>query len=213
MMHRRWVLAAAMGVLLVLASCSIPKDTAASPITSVPYGLLEKNSPTTAEPVEEETEFKLLPYWVLSTDPRALVLSNRPRETPPSLQDAYDVLVQGPNDVDKAENPDLTTLVPSSLGAVLPENPDENGILTITIDAESGFKDSVNREPIGAQLVCTYLTFNLVEGVEMVDTNGDAVPMTGFGAITIIGPANASHFNDCEPPPPPETPETTVADG
>ena len=179
----------------------------------MPYDLLEDNSPTTAVPLVIETEFKLLPYWVLTTDPRALTLSKRPRETAPSLQDAYDVLVQGPNDVDKESNPDLTTLVPSSLGAILPENPDEEGILTITIDALSGFKDSPNREPIGAQLVCTFLTFNLVEGVVMVDTNGEPVLLTGFGAATIEGPANASHFNNCEPPPVPVTTETTVANG
>ena len=210
-----WIkrLAIATGLLAVFAGCSIPKDTAASPITAVPYDLLESNSPTTAEPVEELTEFKLLPYWVLSTDPRALTLSKRPTEDAPSLQDAYEVLVGGPNEADRAEQPDLITYVLVSLGAVLPENPDQDGILTITIDALSGFKDSPNREPIGAQLVCTFLTFNLVEGVVMVDTNGEAVPLTGFGAATIEGPANASHFNNCEPPETPETPETTVANG
>lgn len=217
MKPQRQIFGIAAGLLLFLAGCSIPKDTAASPITSVPYDLLETNSPTTAEPVEElETEFKLLPYWVLATDPSALTLSKRPTESAPSLQDAYDVLVQGPNEADRAENPDLTTFVPVSLGAVLPENPDADGILTITIDAESGFtENTATREPIGAQLVCTYLTFNLVKGVIMVDTNGTPVPMTGFGATTIEGPANATHFNNCEPPlaPEVETTETTLADG
>ncbi|MEZ5343294.1 MAG: hypothetical protein R2706_18200 [Acidimicrobiales bacterium] len=187
-------------VLLVAAACSVPTDGAATPITSVPYDLLEVNAPTTEPELPASDEGgHIVPVWVLADNPTALFpVTRATEEKEPSLQDAYDALVAGPTEAELAANPGLKTKVPATLAGQLPDNPGADGILTIVVDAGYPFEQAPDKLLITAQLVCTFQFFSSVDGVRIVNTNGVEVGLTNFDTKTIDGAARASDFNNCE---------------
>lgn len=191
-----WLASGAVVSLLVTA-CAIPTDNAATPITSVPYDLLISSSstPSTAA-APPDAEYELAPVWAIGD---AIFPVIRAFVERPTLNDALLILIEGPSPAEREEFDGLETLVKPSLNAQIPDPP-ADGILTVTIDEETGLQDPQVRQVIVAQLVCTFLAFDTVEGVIFKDTAGEIVPLTDFASTTIDGPARASHFNECQPP-------------
>ena len=177
-----------------MASCGLALEDEAQPITSVPFSLLGTTTSTTqAEP--ENPAFGLELFWISSTD-ESLIAVLRPQEDQPSVQDALDALVRGPNEADPEPYPEARS--PSSVSSLLNPiaRPVDGGHLVIEVADGTELRDA-NRLP-AAVIVCTVTQFNIIDSVEIRDIDG-TIPLSDIGSQSIEGAATRANFNDCMP--------------
>jgi hypothetical protein len=187
---------------LATSACGLGLDEDAQPITSVPFSLLATTS--TSEVFPDNPAFGLQLFWISSTDEGLIVVERRQNDQP-SIQDALDALVGGPNEAELESFPDART--PSSVSRSL--NPvalpvTAAGILIIEVDDGTELREA-NRLP-AAVIVCTVTQFKLIKAVEIRDADG-AIPLSGLNSESIEGAATRTNFNDCVPTPEEPLPE------
>lgn len=192
-MRPRAVLGSLTAALLI-ASCGLALEDEAQPITSVPFSLLGTTTSTTqAEPANPAFELQL--FWISSAD-ESLIAVSRPQEDQPSVQDALDALVRGPNEAEQELYPEARS--PSSVSSLLNPvaRPVENGHLIIEVADGTELRDA-NRLP-AAVIVCTVTQFKVITSVEIRDIDG-TIPLTDSGSQSIEGAATRGNYNDCIP--------------
>jgi hypothetical protein len=190
-------------ILCVAAACGIPGQDSAQVVTDVPAGLLAVTS-TTAVAAQNQYPYELVLYWHAGQGRLVRVVRNV--ETPPTLQEAVDQLLAGPTQAENANPADfiqpdsgLTQLAPSV------SSPDENGVVTVTVSPDSGFRNLDNKRQAAAELVCTITEFPGTTGVIVRDDQPDPIGLVGTNSEPIDGPANRSEFGDCLTDNPPTT--------
>ncbi len=177
-------------------SCGLTMQDEAQPITSVPFSLLGTTTSTTqAEP--DNPAFNLDLFWISSAD-EGLIEVSRPQEDEPSIQDALDALVGGPNEAEQAQYPEARS--PSSVSSLLNPiaRPVEDGHLVIEVADGTELRED-NRLP-AAVIVCTVTQFEIIRSVEIRDVDG-TIPLSDIGSSSIEGAATRANFNDCIPTP------------
>lgn len=216
-MSRPRMIFAAVAVA-VLAACSIPIENRAQVIEdeTVAYGLLNTTTSTVTTTVPELPTQTVSFFWHNNEGRLVIIVKGRDNIPDPGIVLAE--LVEGPQPADLEENPNLITVLDSTMAPRL-SGPDVNGVHRIQIDrlAEEALSTDQAEE-----FVCTATQFDAIERVEIIDSNGELFSLSGKGAVALDGPASAEDFGDCVPDPPPaddttgtseEEPTTTRSTG
>lgn len=202
---RQLVLVVCAAVLL--AGCGIPAQDAARPIPDeeVPSQLFEVLETTsTTESALAPVNLRL--FW--HTDADVLVAVTRSFTESPTLPEALRDLTLGPSEREQTEHPAVfgprftQALAPTQLSVV-------EGTATILVADQANFRGSSNRRVTAWEIVCTTLQFKLVERVIIADSQGE-ISLSDIDARPIEGPADASHYGDCEVPAPIVLPDPTT---
>ncbi len=178
---------------LVLAGCISPQEKAAEVIPNVPYDLLGPTSTTTEPPPEVAGGFRLELYFLAEEDD-SLWRVTRSREQRPGIQEALELLVAGPTEVESALLP-VRARLSESLNPVAGQP--VGGLLSIAVSDEAQFRENTNNRFSTQVIVCTMTQFDAVDAVELRDTSGP-IQLSGIDAETIGEQATRSNYNDCE---------------
>lgn len=197
-----------VALMLSAAACGIPTDQSAQR-ERFPEDLLDELPPTTAtaEPQPESDVILLSIYF--HNDNAQLIRVKRPGGESPPINDALQSVVDGPTEEEqRAFAPSIVlTLLPSNLNPRVSRIDDADQVAYITVADEAGFRNNPDRRQAAAELVCTAVQFIRVDGVYIVDSQG-IISLTDLDARPISGPANASHYDNCQSPIP--TPSSTT---
>lgn len=190
----------------LIAACGIPTDESPQ-VEAFPADLLKELPPTTATPVPQpESEVDSLSLYFHDNNDQ-LVRVRRPIAPSPTINDALQFVVVGPSEEEQRLQAPAIVLprLPSNLNPVVTSI--EDGTAVITVADAADFRNDPNRLIAAAELVCTAVQYRDVDGVYIEDSEG-TIPLTDLEASPISGPANASHYENCVPPPPPAAPQT-----
>lgn len=185
--------------MLLTAGCGVPTQESAQVINDAPPALFEDlPEPTvTTTPQNPGPGIILRLYW--HTETGVLVRFERPLSEQPVPDEVLVNLAQGPTEEEQARDP--STLVQRRFVAdPPPQFLGVNGEGTARLRVADGIRETDNLRLAAAQIVCTTLQFTLIDSVILEDSQGD-IPLTDNDANPIEGPAMASDFGDCEPPP------------
>ncbi len=200
-----------VALILSAAACGIPTDQSAT-IEQFPEDLLDELPPTTAvADLQPESDVILLSLYFHNGNAQ-LIRVRRPVTESPPINDALQLVVDGPTEEEQRAFAQSIVLarVPSNLNPRVARIDDADRTAYITVAEEADFRNDPDRRLAAAELVCTAVQFIRVDGVYIEDSQG-SISLTDLDARPIIGPANASHFENCQSPVP-TPPITTVPD-
>ncbi len=213
-MSRRSSLFAWTTMLLIgglTTACGIPAEDTAQIIDEPRPELFETVPETTSTTQPPGAAVNLRLYW--HTDRDILVVVNRAYSESPSIQEALDVLTQGPSLEEQGRNPTTfiqrkfnVSLAPRYLSLNI-----ETGEAVIQVADEALFREDSDRRIAASEIVCTALQFRNIDSITIVDSLG-TIPLTDLDAEPIDGPAMAVHYDDCMPPEIPSAEDQTEDD-
>lgn len=205
--RRRWVGLAAVAACLagVLGGCAIPEQEGAEPLDDVPQELLAVA--TTTIPSVEEAQFELVLFW--HAEAGRLIKVHRQVQARPTIQDAIGQLRGGPTQDELVANPggEFFRVDPglTNLGETPQVSDPVDGVVTIVVAPDAGFRDLDNKRNAVAELVCTLTEFDDVTGVVIRDDQAEPIVLPDVNSSLIDGPAMRSHYADCLTPEPSTT--------
>lgn len=192
------VITAAMSLT---TACVVPEQESAQPI-SVPDDAFttttEAETPST-EPEEVSPVFALSLYWQFQdgTGATRLLRVRRNQESLASPQEALAALVDGPTAEEREEREESGSFFPQVSAVLSPVvgEPNENGVVRVTIADESGFRENdLDKIPVAEELVCTLTSLPSVNGVVIADSLGE-IDLPDRESQPIIGAAARANYN------------------
>ncbi len=203
---RSFLVAIAATVAGLVVSCGVPTHDA-EVIAGVPddvQGSLASSSTTT--PLDEDESVGVRFYFHDENERMVRVVRRYPE--PPRFQDTLRTLLEGPRDDE--QNPP-TFIQAAGTPALEPTFIDldrETGTAFISVADDAGFREDENRRIAAAEIVCTAVQYDNVQGIVISDSQGP-IPLTDLGAQPIDGAATAADYDDCVTQLPAPAPTTT----
>lgn len=203
-MIRRFRLSAFIGALGLVASCAIPTHDGAQAVGNVPDDVFAE-LPTTATTAAVLDASTVNVRFYFHDTRGGLVRVVRPFDEAPRLENTLNELLEGPRQDETSPTGDfIQAAISPTLAPRVTKI--EGGVAYLTVADEAGFRDAPNRRLASAELVCTAVQYVLVDAVVISDSQ-DEIPLTDLDAETIVGPATAADYDDCEPAIPALAPE------
>ncbi len=194
---RRMATAAVGLVVVVVTSCGLATEDAASPVEAPEFW--EDGTTSTTGSTNENDLFSLTLYWIDSADVNPLLLRTvRFRDVAPVIEDGLAALVEGPSEETREAYPNVRTFFTAQLNPTVEAAPTD-GLLVIRVADEAGFREEPRAE-LFQQLVCTLtepsLTNGAVDRVRVVDSQGD-IPLTNYNLEPLEGGGTRADYGDC----------------